>query len=85
MRVTIELKGQVRRSDQKQAVLQLAAASTRSNYSVIALLTDLRKTRFFYWKTRTMRLKFGSILNLPCGIVFVESYLRHDGIDNFTL
>ena len=88
MRVTIELKTKVRQGDQRQAILQLIAANMRSNYPVIALLTDLRETWLFYWlsldggKVRILEC----LLDLPHGTAFVEAYLKGETeINNCTM
>ena len=48
---------EVKRSDWKETILQLVAASTQSNYLVIALLTDLRETWPFYWLKDNLAIK----------------------------
>ncbi|KAF8421009.1 hypothetical protein EV426DRAFT_674072 [Tirmania nivea] len=60
---------EVEKSDQRQAIMQIIVASTRSNYPVLALLTDLRETWLFYWLSLEGR-QVGVIqeckLDLPC-------------------
>jgi len=78
MRVTIELKMEVKQGHQRQAILQLIAANMRSKYPVIALLTDLRETWLFYWLSLdgdTVKIQ-ECLLDLPHGIAFVEAYLK---------